>query len=131
MLLATIMLSTTVLSGCSKDNSLLVNSSTITYEDNGRYGNILFDDLEHILIMNLKKGNITYTKLVYMALKNDEFLLYDLETGLLLEDYEVVNSENITKYLAMDDNIKFDYEISEIIDLYHSLLDENKLIRTK
>ena len=128
MLLATIMLSTTVLSGCSKDNTLLVNSSVITYEDNSRHGSIMYEDLEHVLIIRATKNNNEYTKLAYMMFNSkDQVFLYDIETGDLLEDYNVISSESITKYIAMADYIRFDYEISEIIDFYHSLIDENKL----
>ncbi len=131
-LLATFALSTALLCGCRKDYSLLVNSSTIVYEENNMQGCLLYDDLEFVLIADLEKDNIIYTKLVYKKTKSSgEVLLYDLETGSLLEDYQISNSECILKYLVMDNNIRFEYDISEIIDLYHNLLDDNKLIRSK
>jgi hypothetical protein len=149
-----------VLSGCSE--TCRINDSIIKYESESsdskklKEGSINFHDLDMIEAWVFEKDENTFSRLVFSVdVSRIEFVekrYYDLDTYVLLyktrqnidtneqkivvgDDLEILEIENMSKYLLENENIKESYSIEEIQDVYYNkvepILDQKYKVKEK
>lgn len=148
LLLAALTMSSAItLSGCEKDNYSYyqVGLSKIEYHtlenEETISGKIRYEDIHNIKILVFEKEENMFVRLVTInsnnyakSTINNVYEVHDIKSDLTLinrvtyandkvfyksgDDINIIAEENISKYLIKNDNIKREYNINEIIEVF-------------
>ncbi len=148
------------LSGCY-DRKIYTgaNNGNIEYTGDDINGRISYYTVDRYMrIVTFSQDNATFRRLVVLNIdfhtytfgkRTKEFKYYDVETGVLLLNYEedldkgeieykfgdkltIVSEQDYLPFLLQEDKIEYDYDVNELISYYHDevepVLDSEELV---